>query len=793
MEKLSPKRQLAAIMFTDIVGYTALMGKDSDKALELIRVSKEIQKPLVEKYNGKWLKEMGDGAMAQFSTALDAVNCSIEIQEVARAKLDGKLRIGIHSGDITIEDDDVYGDGVNVASRLESIADPGGIYISDAIQKAIRGQTDIQEKYLGEVRLKNVDYGVRTYAVQGVGLPVPDIKEKKELSGHFWAEIQRRGVLRVGMTYIIFSLLVFLLTREAISWIDLTTGILTVITTILLIGFPVAIYLAWNYERSPEGFVRTTSQQSWQNPYKAGQRKPLTGNFIIAGMALIIVVMYMYPRYVANPVENAVTVAEVKIDAKSIAVLPFVNMSNDPDQEYFSDGLSMELLNALVRIPGLKVIGRTSSWTYKGVTNKDVKVIGEELGVGAILEGSVTKAGTNIRIVAQLTNTEDGFNLWSHTYDRELTDIFAVQDEITAAIVDALKVHLTNETISIKPTTTADIDAYTIYLQARQRLASRGIENLIEARRLFEEAIRLDPDYDPAYSGLGRAISLFPYYSTEFSAHEVAGPAKDAANKALELNPQNSEAFSVLGMVATYFEWDWKAAEEAFNKSLELSHDDAEIYNFIGDYYRVVGHPTLAIEMESRALELDPLHAVNHSDLAFAYALVGDWENALRYAKSAQALGFLHTANNDLLFTQSYIELGRLDEAENVVAGLDDNNNNYYVNLYIKTIMAIAKGDSVKAISYIELLVNEAENLKVSSRMGTLYLDLGMHEEAAYWFEKAYENRELELMLPLGPGGLTLPENLPDHPALQAALDKPELNALFEIRRKNLGLTNDSP
>ena len=150
-------RQLAAIMFTDIVGYTALMGKDSDKALELIRISKEIQKPLVEKHNGKWLKEMGDGAMARFSTALDAVNCSIDIQETARAKLDAKLRIGIHLGDVTVEEDDVHGDGVNVASRLESIADAGGIYISESIEKAIQGQADVQAKYLGEIKLKNVD------------------------------------------------------------------------------------------------------------------------------------------------------------------------------------------------------------------------------------------------------------------------------------------------------------------------------------------------------------------------------------------------------------------------------------------------------------------------------------------------------------------------------------------------------------------------------------------------------------------------------------------------------------
>jgi len=441
----------------------------------------------------------------------------------------------------------------------------------------------------------------------------------------------------------------------------------------------------------------------------------------------------------------------------------------------------------LVRIPGLKVVGRTSSWTYKG-SNKDLIVIGKELGVGTILEGSVRKDGTTIRITAQLINTADGFHLWSHTYNGELTDIFAVQDEITDAIVDAMRVHLTDESVSLKPTATADIEAYTIYLQARQKLASRGIENLIEAKELFEKSIAIDSTYDPSYSGLGRALSLFPNYSTKFSVHEVAGPVKDAANKALELNPQNSEAFSVLGYV-TLYEWDWKAAEEAFNKSLELSHDDAEIYNFIGDYYRMVLHP-LAIEMEARALELDPLHPINHHDLGHAYALTGDWENALLYAKSAQGLNVTY-GGNDLLLVRIYIELGRLGEAENVVARLDV--NNYYDNLRIKTILATAKGEPDIALSYIELMVNHAEKPRnVSSRIGRLYLDLGMLDEATYWLEKAYDNREYELVFPFRPSDSALPEDLPDHPALQAAFDKPELNALFEIRRKNLGRKSDS-
>jgi len=281
-------------MFTDIVGYTALMGKDSDKALEIVRISKEIQKPLVEKHKGKWLKEMGDGAMAQFNTALDAVNCSIEIQEVARAKLDGKLRIGIHSGDITIEDDDVYGDGVNVASRLESIADPGGIYISDAIEKAIRGQSDIQAKLLGEVSLKNVDYGVRTYALQGVGLPIPEVKADKQVSGHFTAELQRRGVVRAGATYVVLSLLLISLISNAKSVLNLPEWSTTFLLIILIVGLPIALYLAWTYERSPEGFVKTNSAQSWRNPYTDAARKPMTSNLIIVSLLLITIFLFSY-------------------------------------------------------------------------------------------------------------------------------------------------------------------------------------------------------------------------------------------------------------------------------------------------------------------------------------------------------------------------------------------------------------------------------------------------------------------------------------------------------------------
>jgi class 3 adenylate cyclase len=189
-------------MFADIVGYTALMGSDTEKALDLLHKNRDIQKPLIEKYGGKWLKEMGDGILAQFNSAIDSEHCALEIQRTAKIALDGQIRIGIHLGDVTIEDGDVFGDGVNIASRLQSIADPGGIYVSESVHHVIRGSTDIHSQFLGEVQLKNVDYLVKTYYLEGEGLPRPSKKRKKELFRR-----ERRSILKTICSYLIFVLI----------------------------------------------------------------------------------------------------------------------------------------------------------------------------------------------------------------------------------------------------------------------------------------------------------------------------------------------------------------------------------------------------------------------------------------------------------------------------------------------------------------------------------------------------------------------------------------------------------
>jgi len=287
-------RQLAAIMFTDIVGYTTLMGSDEQKAIAILDKNRTLQKPIIEEFNGRWIKELGDGVMASFNTVADAVNAAVKIQEACNAAKNFQLRIGIHQGDVIFETDDIFGDAVNIASRIQSTAKPGCIYISESVHNNVSNKKDIHSKFVKEETLKNVKEAVRIYEVTMVN-----------------------------------------------------------------------------------NSALTTENKA------------------------------------------------VTIPVNSIAVLPFANMSSDPEQEYFSDGISEEIINMLAQVPGLKVVGRTSSFSFKG-KNQDLRLIGEQLSVKHILKGSVRKAGNKLRVTAQLINVADGYHLYSENFDRGIDDIFEI-------------------------------------------------------------------------------------------------------------------------------------------------------------------------------------------------------------------------------------------------------------------------------------------------------------------------------------------------------------------------------
>src|SRR5687768_15504476 len=375
-------RQLAAIMFTDMTGYTAMMHEDEKRAKGLRDKQRSTLEKCIPAFNGKLLQYYGDGSLSIFNSSFDAVKCAIQIQKELQKDPSVPHRIGIHSGDISYDGQGVYGDCVNVASRIESASVPGAVLMSDKVHDEIKNQKEIATISLGKYNFKNVKRQIEVFAVADDDLVIPS----------------------------------------------------------------------------------------------AAQLSIKSGN-----------------------------------SEKSIAVLPFVNMSSDAENEYFSDGISEEILNALTKVEGLQVSARTSSFSFKG-KNEDVRQIGAKLGVANVLEGSVRRAGKRMRITAQLINTADGYHLWSEVYDSDLEDIFQIQDEISLKIVNQLKENLsigqqpTQEHI-IKPLT-ENIDAYNLYLKGRYYFNKSNPENIQKAIQTFEEVIRIDPEFASTYCMLSFCYSF---------------------------------------------------------------------------------------------------------------------------------------------------------------------------------------------------------------------------------------------------------------------------------------------
>ena len=408
---MSQSRQLAAIMFTDIVGYTAMMQADEQKAVSVIKHYNSTLEKLVSQFNGKVLNYYGDGSLCIFSSATDAVNCSLAVQKDLKSEPVVPLRIGLHIGEVFFEDEKALGDGVNVASRVQSLGQENTILISGEIHDKIKNNASITTVSLGYFDFKNVDKSLEVFALTNEGLFVP---QRKNMEG----KLKNKNVRK----------------RNGIAALS----------------------------------------------------------FIL----LIVVAFFIYKNFF-NKNDKA------KVADKSIAVLPFVNMSNDPDQEYFSDGLSEELLNLLAKITELKVIGRTSSFSFKG-RNEDLRVIGEKLGVAYLLEGSVRKSGNKIRITAQLISAADGSHLWSHAYDRDMDDIFKVQDEIAGAVVKELKITMLGAST---PAVTQNTEAYNFYLQGKYFTEKRDKESLETALQYYTKALAIDSNYAPP----GRVWPMFMF------------------------------------------------------------------------------------------------------------------------------------------------------------------------------------------------------------------------------------------------------------------------------------------
>ncbi|MEZ5967508.1 MAG: hypothetical protein R3C00_00375 [Hyphomonas sp.] len=437
-------------------------------------------------------------------------------------------------------------------------------------------------------------------------------------------ELRRRNVFRVAAVYAVVGWLLIQVGVAVLPTFEAPGWVLKVFIALILAGFPIALILAWAFEMTPDGFKPTVSVAEGESI--TGQTGRRLDYVIVAGLALVAV-MIVGDRLVPKAGHQAEAATSPHgAAAASVAVLPFIDLSPAGDQEYFSDGISEEILNVLVRIPKLKVAGRTSSFSFKG-KNEDLREIGSQLGVDHVLEGSVRKSGTKLRITAQLIRSSDGFHMWSETYDRELTDVFDIQDDIAKSVADELALSLglkSGESLVVDRT--KDIGAYEKYLKARQLYFARGADNLDAALLLLNEVVARDPDFAPAWALMGNIYVVYDAYQPttppegDWRQWRAIGLA--ASERAISLDPENAEAHASLGSLLIYSGDLIKGAAEIDN-AVELAPDNAAVLDSAAQSLFALGYLDEARSLAQRAVDNDPLVAIYHNTLGYTTATSG--------------------------------------------------------------------------------------------------------------------------------------------------------------------------
>ncbi len=453
----------------------------------------------------------------------------------------------------------------------------------------------------------------------------------------FLQEVKRRNVFRVGLVYIFAAWLTVQVVDVMFPALNVPEWVVSAVAVLLLIGFPFALILAWAFEMTPEGIKLEKDVDRSQSitPQTGKKLNSLITVVLVAAVGFLLV-----DKFVLQPDNRSEAEEQVLGEIRpSIAVLPFVNMSDDKANEYFSDGLAEELLNVLAKIPQLHVAGRTSSFQFKG-TNEDLRLIGQKLNVANVLEGSVRQSGAHLRITAQLIDTESGYHLWSNTYDREITDIFAIQDEIAANVVDALRVTLLGEETTVDHGTD-NLEAYNLLLQASYFLDQTTEESLSKAAQALQQAVELDPDYAQAYARMAlvhqQIISGFVGNGIE---DFVAGfkVVHEYADKALALDPTLADALVAKGLAVSAGDWDYDSADQYFSKALELVPNHIDALAWVGTTRTFQLRTDESISVLDGVLQLDPLSVAAHRDLGDAYTSARKFDAALAVYRKALRL-----------------------------------------------------------------------------------------------------------------------------------------------------------
>src|SRR5437868_3061684 len=660
------ERKLAAIMFTDMVGYSALAQRDYKIALELLEEHRRLLREIFPRFNGMEIKTIGDAFLVEYSSALEAAQCAIEIQRtLAKRNTDAnvdrriQLKIGIHIGDVVHREGDVYGDGVNIASRIEPLAGAGGVCVSMDVERQIRNALEARFEKLAPTELKNISVPMDLFRIV---LPweqrTSDIRDQR-------SEVRKSSVA---------------LPASKLLWV-----------AVLVL---VALGIGWWWTTQP--------RRSPTSP-----APPSTGH---------------------------------SVDQKSIAVLPFVNMSADKNDEYLSDGMTEELINVLSKMPGLRVPGRTSCFAFKGKNEEDIfHKVGDQLHVGTVLEGSVRKAGEKLRVTAQLINVSDGYHLWSKDYDGDVKDILTFQSNVAKRVVEALQVKLGVEAaraLAKKPT--EDPEAHRLYLLGRYEFGKYSEAGWTSSIRYYEQALKLDPNYALAYCGLSDTYAYMG--GVMMPSKEAVLKEKEFAQRAMELDPELPEAHLSLAC-ALGGAFDWRSAQIEFDRAIELNPKLAWAYEIYAWFLGGLGRLDEAIAKDKTAIELDPLNSFFQAALAYFLYHAHRYDDAIVQIKKTLELDPASTLARHLLGCcllwkgDTAGAIAEFQRSKIVVTGA------WYQGL-LGYAYAIS-GDRPKAEQMLRELEEMAKRRYVNTTaFASIYLGLGEKEKALDWLDKSYQDQE---------------------------------------------------
>ncbi len=763
------ERRLAAIFALDMVGYSRLMEADEADTLARPNAARtDLVDLTIETHHGRVVKGTGDGLLAEFASAVDAVECAAEIQRamVGRetdvpAERRIEFRIGINVGDIVFEDGDIFGDGVNVAARIESLADPGGIMVSDSAYSQVHNKVDLGFEDLGHQTLKNLERPVRVYRV------LLDPAAAETLPGHQDRPMfKQRKIVQWAVAYFAsawLTLELFDLVAEQFLWpIWIRQGA----TVLLLFGLLITLVLAWYHG------------EKGRQKVSPGELVLLTALLVLAGGS----VWTLKNRSANSPAFQSSVAGfsfrQEPLPENSVAVLPCSNFSADSDQEYFADGLAAELITRLSFVSELRVPSQTSSFSFKG-SGASIGEVASALRVRHVLECNVSGDGSRLRVSTRLVDAETGYTLWSEVYDREAAGLLDVQQEIAQTVVARLEVELRgNEAAQLTRRWTENPQAYDHFLRGIQyQLRAPTPDNSASATREFEQAIEIDSTFGRAYARL--AVQQIVVGNFLLAPPEEAySKAERLARRAIELDGELFESYWALGWTEIAYRHEWQKAREHFQRTIALAPGEWAGYHSLGVVEGILGRTEQALEAARIAFDLDPLAYYPSWGLYAAHYRRMDYDAAVRQIESLVEMQ-PDDPNSRFELGILLIRMGREAEADWYLADaqrLDGVGSPTWMQAAMALAPAIL-GDTAAALAIVEPIARAMESGDTYPAAGTLalvYAELGRRDEAMRWLTEAMANYDMMV------GFL-------DDPAYDSLRDDPRFAALI----RELGLPED--